>query len=126
MYEPAHPAVLRMIAKTANAAKAAKIPCGICGEMAGDALFTELLVGLGVTSLSMSAVAIPAVRAELANIRYATARRLAKRVLAMGSTKNIQALLEKRFKARQSYESYPSVYSSDSEPESETPPAGEE
>src|SRR5690606_3357784 len=49
LYEPAHPGVLRMIRYTAvNAAKAG-IPCGICGEMAGDPLYTEVLLGMGVT-----------------------------------------------------------------------------
>src|SRR5690606_28802713 len=46
MYEPGHPAVLRMIRRTIKAAGAANIPCAVCGEMAGDPVFTELLIGL--------------------------------------------------------------------------------
>lgn len=106
LYEPAHPAVLSMIDLTARAARDARIPCAICGEMAGDPLFTELLVGLRVTSLSMSAVAIPLVRAELANVRFTVARRLVNRVLSMGSTSEIRELLEKRFKTRNTIEHY--------------------
>ncbi len=106
LYQPAHPAVLAMIDQTAQAARDARIPCGICGEMAGDPLFTELLIGLRITSLSMSAVAIPLVRAELANVRFTVARRLVNRVLSMGSTSEIRELLEKRFKTRNTIEHY--------------------
>jgi phosphotransferase system enzyme I (PtsI) len=106
MYEPAHPAVLRMLRQTAKAARRAKIPCGICGEMAGDPLFTELLVGLGFTSLSMSAVAIPLVRAEIANIHVSRARRFARRVLGMWSAPEIRTLMMRRFRARQGENDY--------------------
>jgi len=100
MYEPAHPAILRMIQQTANAAATAGIPCSICGEVAGDPLFTELLIGLGVTSLSMSAVAIPAVRAEVASTRMPIARRFAKRVLAAKTVPEVRNLLRDRRKQR--------------------------
>jgi phosphotransferase system enzyme I (PtsI) len=100
MYEPAHPAVLRLIRQTVRAAKAARIPCGLCGEMAGDPLFTEILVGLGVDSLSMSAVSIPTVRVEVANIRMRVAKRFARRVLKMGSESAVKKLLYKRYKSR--------------------------
>ncbi len=100
MYEPAHPAVLRLIRQAARAAAAARIPCGLCGEMAGDPVFTEILVGIGVDSLSMSAVSIPMVRAEVANIRMRVAKRFARRVLKMGSESAIKKLLYKRYKSR--------------------------
>jgi phosphoenolpyruvate-protein phosphotransferase (PTS system enzyme I) len=102
LYEPAHPAVLSMVAQTIHEAKAARIPCGICGEMAADPLFTEFLVGLGVSSLSMSAVAIPEVREEIAGIRMPQARRFAKRVLTMGSVRQVKNVLQKRFSNRHS------------------------
>lgn len=96
MYEPAHPAVIRMIHHTVRTARAARIPCSICGEMAGDPAFTELLVGLGVSSLSMSSVAIPLVRAEIAGISYAKARRFAHSILSMASETAIRQLMERR------------------------------
>jgi len=108
MYEPAHPAVLRMIRQTAEMAKKARIPCGLCGEMAGDPMFTELLLGLGVNSLSMSPVAIPFVRAEISNIRLALARRFAKRVLAASTVSEIRALLWQRYKRRGASDLYAS------------------
>jgi phosphotransferase system enzyme I (PtsI) len=100
MYEPAHPAILRLIRQVVRAAKTARIPCGLCGEMAGDPVFTEILLGLGVDSLSMSAVSIPLVRAEVANIRMRVAKRFARRVLKMGSESAIKKLLYKRHKSR--------------------------
>ena len=100
MYEPAHPAVLRMIHRTVVAAKAAGIPCAICGEMAGDPLFSEVLLGLGISSLSMSAVAIPAVRAEIVNLRYRHAKRFASKLLKMGSVKEIRETMVKRYRQR--------------------------
>lgn len=106
LYEPAHPAVLRMIRQTTQAAKAAKIPCSLCGEMAGDPLFTELLIGLGVSSLSMSAVAVPAVHAEIATIRMSQARRFAHKVLTAGTVSEVRALLDRRFKRRRGMERY--------------------
>ena len=106
MYEPAHPAVLRMIRRTIKAARAAKIPCAVCGEMAGDPVFTELLIGLGITSLSMSAVAIPAVRAEIASVRYTQAKRFAARVMRMGSVAEIRETLHKRYSQRRSMDVY--------------------
>lgn len=106
LYEPAHPAVLRMIRQTAEAARAAGIPCGMCGEMAGDPLFTELLLGFGLSSLSMSAVALPAVRAEVAGTRMPQARALAAEVMGLGTAAEIRAILRARFDARGAMSAY--------------------
>lgn len=106
MYEPAHPAVLRMLRRTVRAARTAKIPCSICGEMAGDPLFSEFFVGLGVSALSMAPVAIPAVRAEIANVRQSLAKRLVSRVLKMGTGQEVRTLLERRYQQRRTLEAY--------------------
>lgn len=100
MYEPAHPAVLRMLQRTVDMATTAGIPCSICGEMAGDPLFTELLLGLGVDSLSMAPVAIPVIRAQISGIRLPLARRFAKRVLAATTVSEVRALLQQRHERR--------------------------
>ncbi len=100
LYQPTHLSVLRLLKKTLDAAKAAEIPCSICGEMAGDPVLTELLLGMGFASLSMSSVSLPRVRAEIANIHLATAKRFARKVLKMSSTSEIQALLEERYEGR--------------------------
>lgn len=106
MYEPAHPAVLRMIRHTTAAAIEAGIPCGCCGEMAGDPLFTELLVGFGVTSLSMSAVALPPVRAELANTISVEAEAYVKTILNLPTSLEVRQALESRRTGRNSIASY--------------------
>jgi phosphotransferase system enzyme I (PtsI) len=53
LYDPLHPAVLRLIANTINAGVRVGIPVSVCGEMAGDANLTRLLLGLGLTVFSM-------------------------------------------------------------------------
>lgn len=106
MYQPAHPAVLRMIAHAVEAARNNGIPCSLCGEMAADPLFTEVLIGLGVNSLSMSAVAIPVVRAEIANTSYEQAREFAQTVLKLSTTAEVLALLQERYAARDTIKSY--------------------
>ncbi|MFW6694787.1 phosphoenolpyruvate--protein phosphotransferase [Streptomyces sp. MAR4 CNX-425] len=66
LQDPWQPALLDLVALSATAARDAGKGCGVCGEAAADPLLACVLVGLGVTSLSMSAPAIPHVRAELA------------------------------------------------------------
>ncbi len=106
LYEPAHPAIVRMVRDTIRAAKAAGISCSLCGEMAGDPLFTELLIGLGIDSLSMSSVAIPAVHAEIANTNLTAAKRLANRVLGATTIAEVRQILEERFKKKGAMERY--------------------
>jgi len=100
LYQPTHLGLLRLLEMTLKAARDADIPCSICGEMAGDPVLTELLLGLGFNSLSMSSISLPVVRAEIANIHMATAKRLARKVLKMGSASEIRALLQERYDTR--------------------------
>lgn len=74
LQDPWQPAVLDLVALTAAAAADAGRGCGVCGEAAADPLLACVLVGLGVTSLSMSASALPAVRAALARHTLAECR----------------------------------------------------
>ncbi len=106
LYDPAHPAVLRMIGWIATAAKRAGIPCGICGEMAGDPLYTEALLGLGVTSLSMSAISIPVIRAEIAHTSLRQARTFAQKILRLATASEVKAMLAKRYKRKGAIEAY--------------------
>jgi phosphotransferase system enzyme I (PtsI) len=100
LYEPTHPGVLQLLKQTIDAAHKAKIPCSICGEMAGDPMITELLLGLGFRSLSMSAVSLPMIRAEIANTRITTAKRFARKILSMGSVTEIKEALRRRYADR--------------------------
>ncbi|MFD7078094.1 putative PEP-binding protein [Nocardioides sp. NPDC059952] len=69
--DPWQPAVLQLIAITAEAGRTAGKPVGICGEAAADPLLAPVLVGLGVTSLSMAPAAVPAVGARLGSVAAA-------------------------------------------------------
>lgn len=77
LLDPRQPALLKLIALCTEAGHAAGKPVGVCGEAAGDPLLAPLLVGLGVTSLSMAPVCVPAVRDELSRHTLEECRRLA-------------------------------------------------
>lgn len=62
LYEPCHPAVLRLLLGTVRAAKSNDIWAGVCGEMAGDVLYTPLMVGVGIDELSVGVGQLPAVK----------------------------------------------------------------
>ena len=62
LYEPTHPAIIRLIRMTVEAAHAHGLWVGVCGEMAGDILLTPLLLGLGVDELSAGAASVPRVK----------------------------------------------------------------
>ena len=83
--DPLHPAVLQLIAATVEGAKERGRWVGVCGEMAGDPLATPLLIGLGVTELSMSPPAIPLVKAAVRKVDTATATRTAQEALTLAS-----------------------------------------
>jgi phosphotransferase system enzyme I (PtsI) len=65
LYNPLHPAVLRLIQFSAEAAAAARIPVSVCGEIAGDHRLTALLLGFGISELSMSAASLPRVKKRI-------------------------------------------------------------
>ena len=95
-----------MLKQVIDATRKANIPCSICGEMAGDPLFTETLIGMGFKSLSMSAVSLPRIRAEIANTKDLAAKRFANNLLRKGSAAEIIRLLTKRAKSRDTLRLY--------------------
>jgi phosphotransferase system enzyme I (PtsI) len=94
LYDPLHPAVLRLIHFATGAAQAARIPVSLCGEMAGDPRLTALLFGLGVRELSMAAYAIPAVKQRVRRITQDSAREHAHRILGQPDARHIAALVD--------------------------------
>jgi multiphosphoryl transfer protein len=87
------PAVLRMIKLTVDAGHAANIWVGMCGELAGNPLAAPLLVGLGLDELSMSAPAIPAVKAAIRETTLFDAQKLAAQALQLESAEAVAAFL---------------------------------
>jgi phosphoenolpyruvate-protein phosphotransferase len=98
LYDPLHPAVLRLIQMTAEAGRQAGIPVSVCGEVAGNALATPLLLGLGLRSFSMSAANLPRVKQAVRNAGLAECRLLADEVLATSDLARTGRLL-RRFAA---------------------------
>ncbi|MBP8809223.1 MAG: phosphoenolpyruvate--protein phosphotransferase [Kofleriaceae bacterium] len=91
LYEPLHPALLRLLRDTAAAARGAGIPVSICGEMAADALVAPVLLGLGLTELSMSAVAIPEVKGVVRATTMADLADLIDELLSLPTALEIRA-----------------------------------
>jgi multiphosphoryl transfer protein len=87
-----HPAVLRMVEKTVQAAQEAGKWVGVCGGVAGDPKGAILLMGLGVTELSLSIPSVAAIKARLRNTSFSEARKLAKQALACRNAAEVRML----------------------------------
>ncbi len=93
MYQPAHPAVLRLIQQVVEAAHRHNIWVGVCGEMASDVILMPALVGLGVDELSAGATSIPRIKRAIQALNYEEARQLVERCLQGESGEANQAEL---------------------------------
>jgi phosphoenolpyruvate-protein phosphotransferase (PTS system enzyme I) len=93
LYQPADPAVLRLIKAVVDAARTNRIGVNVCGEMSGDPLFTPLLVGLGLRQLSLAPNNLPAVKAVVRRLSVADAERIAAEVLTLESARDVVNLL---------------------------------
>ncbi len=100
LYEPTHPALIRLIKQVVDDAHRAKIKVSVCGEMAGDPYFAPLLLGLGVDELSMTPPLLPAVKFLVRAMKMSDARKLAKDALEMPSAKQIQSRCVDFYRAR--------------------------
>jgi phosphotransferase system enzyme I (PtsI) len=89
LYEPTHPAILRLIKATVDAAHKHNIWTGVCGEMAGDAALTPLLLGLGVDELSATPSLVPPVKYLIRRLRANETRELAEFALNCESASEI-------------------------------------
>lgn len=87
-----HPAVLRAIAQTVNAAEAADKWVGVCGGIAADPIGAAILAGLGVAELSVSIPSIPAVKAKLRSLALPQMQRLAQRALQCKTAEEVRRL----------------------------------
>lgn len=93
LYEPLHPAVLRLIRIVRRAATRHHIPVSLCGEMASDPALVGLLVGLGLTEFSMTPGAIPIIRHVVEELNATEARRLASHALRLATAAEIEQYL---------------------------------
>lgn len=93
LYEPLHPAVLRLVKNVIDASHRAGKWTGMCGEMAGDVAAAPILLGLGLDEFSMSAVSIPRVKKVIRSLTHAEAQELARKALAAENAEEIRQLL---------------------------------
>ncbi len=77
LYEPTHPAIIRLIKSTVDAAHARKVWVSVCGEMAGDPVFAPLLIGLGVDELSAAPPLVAQVKYLIRRLKFSEAQELA-------------------------------------------------
>ncbi|WP_142848847.1 phosphoenolpyruvate--protein phosphotransferase [Telmatospirillum sp. J64-1] len=94
LYDPLHPAVLRLIQFATEAALRARIPVSLCGEIAGDPRFTALLLGLGIRDLSMAAHSIPRVKQRIRSLDLLAATRRARVVMDQSDSARIAQLID--------------------------------
>lgn len=93
LYEPLHPAVLRLIYCTLRQAKRAGVPVSVCGEMAGDPMLTRLLLAMGLTEFSMQPSQLMLVKQEILQVPLATLKKAARTILTAYGSEEIQAAL---------------------------------
>jgi phosphotransferase system enzyme I (PtsI) len=98
LYEPTHPAVLRMIKNIVDAAHNAKRWVGMCGEMAGEPAFIPMLLGLGLDELSMPSAIIPEVKYIIRAIKYQDAKIMAEKALILSTGKEVEVLCKRWLK----------------------------
>jgi phosphotransferase system enzyme I (PtsI) len=100
LYEPLHPAIIRMLRLVARAARRRGIPVSVCGEMAADPIVLTLLVGLGLTEFSMAPTAVPLAKQALRGLNATEATRMAARVLRAHTASDIEKLLAEFMSSR--------------------------
>jgi phosphoenolpyruvate-protein phosphotransferase (PTS system enzyme I) len=94
LYQPLHPAILRMLRFVVASARSAGIEVSLCGEMAADARYASLLVGLGLRRLSMSPRQIPEIKTCLRELSAARLEELALQCLELGTAAEVQRHVE--------------------------------
>jgi phosphoenolpyruvate-protein phosphotransferase (PTS system enzyme I) len=91
LYEPTHPAIVRLIRATVEAGQRNGIWVGVCGEMAGDPTLVPLLLGMGVDELSVAVSAVPQIKFLIRRLKMSEARELAEFALNCESGSEILA-----------------------------------
>ncbi len=100
LYDPTHPAVLRMLRQIVETGHQHGLKVSVCGEMAGDPLYVPLLLGLGVDELSMTPTMLPAVKFIIRAMKLSEAQALAAEALRQTDPKKTQALVEAFYQER--------------------------
>jgi phosphotransferase system enzyme I (PtsI) len=94
LYEPTHPAILRLIKQVIEAGHRKGIWVGVCGEMAGEPLLVPLLLGMGIDELSMSAITVPRIKKIIRTLSLVEARALAQDVMVCATGSEVMKRAE--------------------------------
>lgn len=94
LYDPTHPAVIRTLKSVIDAATHHGKPVSVCGEMAGESIFTPLLVGLGANGISLAGSLMPEVKYVLRALQVREAHKLVDRILQCGDSQTAMKLLQ--------------------------------
>jgi phosphoenolpyruvate-protein phosphotransferase (PTS system enzyme I) len=100
LYEPTHPAVVRLLKMVADAAHAHNIWVGVCGEMAGDLALTPLLLGLGMDELSVGASLVPRVKRAVQSLTLSECQKLVADIMELDTPSGILARCTELAQAR--------------------------
>ncbi len=93
LYEPMHPAVVRVLDMIVSSARKANIPVSVCGELAADPLFAPLLLGMGVTEFSMSQTSVNEIKFMLRKTTFEKARALRDEIISLKRSRHIVSRL---------------------------------
>jgi phosphoenolpyruvate-protein phosphotransferase (PTS system enzyme I) len=93
LYEPLHPAILRVLRHVARGARRRAVPVSVCGEMAADPVLLPLLTGLGLREFSMNPAAIPVAKQVVRGLRVSDTARLASRALKAATAADVERTL---------------------------------
>ncbi|MSU45668.1 MAG: phosphoenolpyruvate--protein phosphotransferase [Lacunisphaera sp.] len=100
LYDPSHPAVLRVLKQIVNTGHEHQLKVSVCGEMAGEAIYAPLLLGMGVDELSMAPTLLPSVKFIIRAMKLSDARLLASEALKQTDPKKTFALIEAFYNER--------------------------
>jgi phosphotransferase system enzyme I (PtsI) len=95
LYEPLHPAVLRLIRNIINAAHSNGLTVAMCGEMAGEPFYIPILLGLGIDELSMNIMALPRVKRILRSLQYKESKSITDDIFKLSTAQEVETMLKK-------------------------------
>jgi phosphotransferase system enzyme I (PtsI) len=94
LYQPAHPAVLRLIREVIQEGEKSATSVAMCGEMSGEAIYAILLIGLGLTEFSVSPAVLPQIKEIIRSVSYDHAREVARQAMAFDEPERIVSYLQ--------------------------------
>jgi len=98
LYEPAHPGVLRLIKNIIDIGHKSNLSVGMCGEMAGDPIFTLILLGMGLDEFSMPSLMIPEIKHIIRSVSMPEAVSISQEALSFSTTKDVEGFAVRKLK----------------------------